>query len=170
MLMVIVIISMTYIWWQWCWYIENVYHILYITYTQQVGGAAQHGQEGQPEEEECSHAQHHGHFLRIAFGHTQPHAQYHGHFLNMDVDRKANEKKKNLLMLSIMGTFWRLDLRGCGNNDIAFWLGKSYLTLASLNMKKVKRYKSENINGLCHATTVISSLSKRTNKKCTLIS
>ena len=61
--------------------------ILYIIYTQHVGGAAQHGQEGQPEEEEC------------------PHAQYHGHFLNMVVDRKANEKKMNLLMLSTMGTF-----------------------------------------------------------------
>ena len=45
---------------------------MYIIYTQQVGGAAQHGQEGQPEEEECPHAQYHGHFLRIGFGHAQP--------------------------------------------------------------------------------------------------
>ena len=84
--------------------------ILYIIYTQQVGGAAQHGQEGQPEEEECPHAQYHGHFLRTGFGNAQTHTQYHGHFLDMVVDRKANEKKKNLLMLSTMATIWRLDL------------------------------------------------------------
>ena len=164
---------MTYIWWWcWCWYIENVYYILYIL--SRLEALPSMDRKANQKKKSVPMLNTMGTFWGLDLGmlnpiHTQHHAQYHGHFLNMVVDRKANEKKKNLLMLSTMGTFWRLDLHMEVETMILHsgW-AIQYLTSGSVTKKIVKRYISENINGLWHATTVISSSSKRTKKSVLL--